>query len=93
MTGLKTVSYKVRRNDNLSKIARRFKTEHEVLVALNRMKDPDFLSPGQIIKVPEALKVSPVRVIKKADRLVINKKKSSRKSQSFLKLPATEKLP
>ena len=48
----KLVSYKVRRHDNLSKIAKRFDTDVNHLARINRFKNPDSLYPGQRIKVP-----------------------------------------
>ena len=46
------VSYKVRRHDNLSKIAKRFDTDVNHLTRINRFRNPDALYPGQKIKVP-----------------------------------------
>jgi len=46
------VSYKVRRYDNLSKIAKRFDTNVSHLTRINRFRNPDSLHPGQKIKVP-----------------------------------------
>ena len=48
------VSYKVRRNDNLSKIAKRFRTDAHHLVKINKIKNPNSLYPGQKIKVPQS---------------------------------------
>ena len=48
----KLVSYKVRRHDNLSKIAKRFDTDVSHLTRINRFRNPDNLFPGQRIKVP-----------------------------------------
>lgn len=48
----KLVSYKVRRHDNLSKIAKRFDTNINHLTRINRFRNPDALYPGQRIKVP-----------------------------------------
>jgi membrane-bound lytic murein transglycosylase D len=48
----KVVSYKVRRHDNLSKIAKRFDTDVRHLKRINRFRNPDTLYPGQRIKVP-----------------------------------------
>ena len=48
------VSYRVRRNDNLSKIAKRFRTNAQYLARINRIKNPDSLYPGQRIKVPQS---------------------------------------
>jgi membrane-bound lytic murein transglycosylase D len=48
------VSYRVRRNDNLSKIAKRFRTDTQHLVKINNIKNPNALYPGQRIKVPQS---------------------------------------
>jgi membrane-bound lytic murein transglycosylase D len=48
------VSYRVRRNDNLSKIAKRFRTDALHLVKINNIKNPNSLYPGQRIKVPQS---------------------------------------
>ncbi|MBN4079719.1 LysM peptidoglycan-binding domain-containing protein [bacterium AH-315-C08] len=48
------VSYRVRRNDNLSKIAKRFRTDAYHLAKINKIKNPDTLHPGQRIKVPQS---------------------------------------
>jgi len=45
-------TYKVRRNDNLTKIANRFDTEVNELLRLNRIKYPDQIIRGQLLKVP-----------------------------------------
>jgi membrane-bound lytic murein transglycosylase D len=47
------VSYRVRRYDNLSKIAKRFGTNVSHLTDINRFRNPDSLHPGQKIKVPQ----------------------------------------
>lgn len=47
------VSYRVRRYDNLSKIAKRFDTNVSHLTRINRFRNPDSLHPGQKIKVPQ----------------------------------------
>jgi membrane-bound lytic murein transglycosylase D len=48
------VSYRVRRNDNLSKIAKRFRTDAHHLAKINKIKNPNSLHPGQRIKVPQS---------------------------------------
>ena len=48
----KIVSYRIRRHDNLSKIAKRFDTNVSHLTRINRFRNPDSLYPGQKIKVP-----------------------------------------
>jgi membrane-bound lytic murein transglycosylase D len=61
----KVVSYKVRRYDNLSKIAKRFDTDVSHLTRINRFRNPDALYPGQRIKVPSQEIVSK-RVVSKS---------------------------
>lgn len=46
--------YRIRRNDNLSKIAKRFHTDARYLAQINRIKNPNSLYPGQRIKVPQS---------------------------------------
>ncbi len=48
----KLVSYRVRRHDNLSKIAKRFDTSANHLARINSIRNPNSLYPGQKIKVP-----------------------------------------
>jgi len=55
-----TGSYRVRRNDNLTKIAKRFNTDTASLVRLNGMKNPNSLYPGQTLVVPETVVVASV---------------------------------
>lgn len=49
----KNISYKVRRHDNLYKIAKRFDTDVVQLKRINSFRNPDTLYPGQKIKVPQ----------------------------------------
>ena len=49
--------YRVKRGDNLIKIARKFKTTVRKLVKLNKLKKPYRLYPGQRLKVPKVVKV------------------------------------
>ncbi len=44
-------TYRVKRHDNLSKIARRFDMSVKDLIRVNRLRNPDRLKPGQTIKV------------------------------------------
>ncbi|QPJ63337.1 MAG: LysM peptidoglycan-binding domain-containing protein [Candidatus Nitronauta litoralis] len=44
-------NYRVKRHDNLSKIARRFDMSVKDLIRVNRLRNPDRLKPGQTIKV------------------------------------------
>jgi len=46
-------SYRVRRNDNLTKIAQRFNTNTTELSQLNNIKNPNSLYPGQTLVVPQ----------------------------------------
>ncbi|UCD11270.1 MAG: LysM peptidoglycan-binding domain-containing protein [Nitrospinaceae bacterium] len=52
-----TKTYKVRKNDNLTVISRRFNTRPSELIKLNRLKYPDRLRLGQVLKVPERVAV------------------------------------
>jgi len=56
-------TYKVRRNDNLTTIARRFHTRPDELVRLNNLRHPDRLSLGQRLKVPERVAVDDEPVV------------------------------
>ncbi len=55
-----TVAYKVRKNDNLTKIAKRFNTDAITLARLNRIKNPNSLYLGQKLVVPESIVVAEV---------------------------------
>ena len=48
----KMINYQVRNNDNLTKIANRFNTDIRQLVRLNKIKHPNNINPGQILRVP-----------------------------------------
>lgn len=50
-----TISYRVRRNDNLTKIAQRFDIDIDEILQLNRINNPDQLFPGQRLKVPQEM--------------------------------------
>ncbi len=50
------VSYKVRRGDSLSKIARRFKVRTRELVAINGLRSQHKIRAGQTLKLPSAVK-------------------------------------
>ena len=52
-----TMSYRVRRNDNLTKIAQRFDIDIDEILQLNRINNPDQLFPGQRLKVPQEMVV------------------------------------
>lgn len=49
------VSYKVVAGDTLTKIANRFGTTVQALVIANKLKNPDLIIVGQILKIPEAV--------------------------------------
>lgn len=44
--------YRIRRGDNLYRIARSHCTDYETLAGLNGIDDPSRISPGQVIKLP-----------------------------------------
>lgn len=44
--------YRIKKNDNLWKIAKRFGVHQHLLISLNRIKDPDMLRPGRTMQVP-----------------------------------------
>jgi membrane-bound lytic murein transglycosylase D len=50
------IKYRVRRNDNLTKIANRFDTEVSQLIRLNKIKYPNQINPGRILRVPFGVK-------------------------------------
>ena len=56
------ITYKVRRNDNLTKIANRFDTEVSELLRLNRIKYPDQIILGQMLSVPSRKKSTNDRI-------------------------------
>ena len=61
-----TGAYKVRKNDNLTKIAKRFNTDPSTLVRLNKIKNPNSLYLGQKLLVPENV------VVAKVDKIVVD---------------------
>ncbi len=64
---LETGRYRVRRHDNLTKIAKRFKTKPYTLARLNGIKRANSIYPGQILKVPDPVKAAKPVVLAKAD--------------------------
>ena len=44
--------YRIRRNDNLWKIAKKFRVSHRAIIISNNITDPDMLKMGKRIKVP-----------------------------------------
>ena len=71
----KLIKYRVRRNDNLTKIANKFNTDVNYLLRFNRIKYPDFINPGQLLRVPS-------RVYSVANKAIV---KSSQKKVDPLK--------
>lgn len=61
--GLGWVEYKVKKNDDLSKLVAKFKVDWKVFTKTNKLKAPYILSPGQVILVPP----SGVKKTKKQD--------------------------
>ena len=83
---VKFVSYKVRRHDNLSKIAKRFDTDVRHLTHINRIRNPDALYPGQQIKVPSKVivdeRVASKTVKSRGFKLTLDRSKSAIKKKS-----------
>ncbi|MBN2160081.1 MAG: M23 family metallopeptidase [Spirochaetes bacterium] len=44
--------YRIRKNDNLWKIAKRFGVHQHMIISINEIKNPDMLKPGRYIDVP-----------------------------------------
>ena len=84
-----TMNYRVRRNDNLSKIAHRFDTDVRGLVQLNGIRNPDQLYPGQFLKVPQEVVVA--QAITSARTAPKIKKPSSKKKRPVLKTNRLDK--
>lgn len=83
---VKLVSYKVRRHDNLSKIAKRFDTDVRHLTRINRFRNPDALYPGQRIKVPSQEivneRVASKTVKSRGFKLTVDRSKATTKKKS-----------
>jgi len=47
------IIYTVRKGDSLSGIAKRYRVGVEDILLINPMDDPDFLVPGQVIRIPQ----------------------------------------
>jgi membrane-bound lytic murein transglycosylase D len=75
------ISYKVRRHDNLSTIAKRFDTNANHLTRINRFKNPDSLYPGQRIKVPSREILANKAIVDTS--LVANSKEKTNKIRSL----------
>ena len=84
----KIVSYRVRRHDNLSKIAKRFDANVSHLTRINRLRNPDYLYPGQKIKVPrreiidEKIKLASSNVKTGNFKLSVNRSQISKSSNT-----------
>ncbi len=59
--------YKIRKRDNLWKIAMKFGVSHRIIIRANKIKDPDRLLPGNYINVPN--RIGLYYTIKKGDTL------------------------
>lgn len=61
--------YKVRRRDTLSSIAQKFGVDRRALAQANRLKNPNRLHPGQVLRIPTAdgAEVEPETVVAVAD--------------------------
>jgi LysM repeat protein len=46
------ILYTVRKGDSLSAIAKRYRVGVEDILLITPMDDPDFLIPGQVLRVP-----------------------------------------
>lgn len=44
--------YRIRKNDNLWKIAKRFGVHQHLIISINEIRNPDMLKPGRYIDVP-----------------------------------------
>ena len=47
------ITYTVRKGDSLSGIAKRYRVGVEDILLINPMDDPDFLIPGQVLRIPQ----------------------------------------
>lgn len=86
-----TGSYKVRKYDNLSKIAKRFNTSAEKLARLNGIKNPNSLHPGQTLIVSENVVVADASngVVSAVNH--VSNKTSAKIEKAKLELPKKEK--
>jgi membrane-bound lytic murein transglycosylase D len=78
----------VRRNDNLTKIANRFDTEVSELLSLNRIKYPDRIIRGQLLRVPSRANSlnSRIQILSKSKVISRKSYKSDRKRNNSEKL-------
>jgi membrane-bound lytic murein transglycosylase D len=82
------IKYRVRRNDNLTKIANRFDTEVSELLRLNRIKYPDQIILGQMLRVPLGKKPlkGRIRIASRSKVVQLNAYKSNPKRNNSAKL-------
>ena len=82
------IKYRVRRNDNLTKIANRFDTEVSELLRLNRIKYPDQIILGQMLRVPSGKKPlkDRVRIASRSKVVQLNAHQSDPKRNNSEKL-------
>ena len=67
---LNDVNYVVKKGDTLSAIASKYATTYQRLASYNNIKNPNKIHPGQIIRVPGNIKITPnTYVVKKGDTL------------------------
>ena len=83
----KLIKYRVRRNDNLTKITNRFDTEVSKLIRLNRIKYPDQIILGQMLRVPSGEKSlnGRIRIASRSKVVQLNAYKSDRKRKQLRK--------
>lgn len=62
-------TYVVKAGDNLSTIASRYQTTVATLVALNHIKNPNLIYPGQVLILPSTAVEPTVYIVKKGDNL------------------------
>ena len=52
-TALPTIRYVIQPGDNLTRIARQHDVSVEVLIALNEIQNPDRLTAGNVLLIPQ----------------------------------------
>jgi len=80
--------YRVRRNDNLTKIAERFDTSVGRLIKLNKIKYPDQIIHGQLLRVPSNVSLSNDKkklVTSKLNYISLNNNKPNQKTKKLPK--------
>jgi len=50
--------YKIRKKDNLWKIAKKYRVRHDLIIKINNIRNPDMLKPGKYINIPNRIGVS-----------------------------------